>query len=141
MHPKLTSLCSLQLLLVLALPECLLLPKFLARLQTRGCIMARFVTALFRCIIAMALAGGTALMPTSSEAARISKADKVVLKEAIIACKAEARGKKVKWLARRKYVNHCVAEALKDRPNIDVIQLLKNHPGLIDLPAEQWDAI
>ncbi len=80
-------------------------------------------------------------MPTSAEAARISKADKVVLKEAIIACKAEARGKKIKWLARRKYVNHCVAEALKDRPNIDVIQLLKNHPGLIDLPAEQWDAI
>jgi hypothetical protein len=49
----------------------------------------------------------------------MSKADKVALKEAIIACKAEARGKKVKWLARRKYVNHCVAQALKDRPNID----------------------
>jgi hypothetical protein len=68
--------------------------------------MSRFLTALFTCIIAMALAGGTALMPTSAEAARISKADKVVLKEAIIACKAEAKGKKVKWLARRKYVNH-----------------------------------
>jgi hypothetical protein len=37
--------------------------------------------------------------------------------------------------------NPCVAEALKDRPNIDVIQVLKNHPVLIDLPAEQWDAI
>ncbi len=79
-------------------------------------------------------------MPTSAEAASISKADKVVLKQAIVACKAEARGKKVKWLARRKYVNHCVAEALKDRPNIDVIQLLKSHPNLIDLPMEQWDA-
>jgi hypothetical protein len=109
--------------------------------KPQGCFMSRFVTALFTCIIAIALAGGTALMPTSTEAASISKADKVVLKEAIIACKAEAKGKKVKWLARRKYVNHCVAEALKDRPNIDVIQLLKNHPNLIDLPAEQWDAI
>jgi hypothetical protein len=103
--------------------------------------MSRFITAPFTCIIAMALAGGTGLMPTSAEAASISRADKVVVKEAIIACKAEAKGKKVKWLARRKYVNHCVAEALKDRPNIDVIQLLKNHPDLIDLPAEQWDAI
>jgi hypothetical protein len=102
--------------------------------------MSRFAKALFACIVTMALAGGTTLMPTSAEAASISKADKVVLKQAIVACKAEARGKKVKWLARRKYVNHCVAEALKDRPNIDVIQLLKSHPNLIDLPMEQWDA-
>jgi len=101
--------------------------------------MSRFATALFTCIMAMILASGTALMP--AEAASMSKADKVALKEAIIACKAEARGKKVKWLARRKYVNHCVAEALKDRPNIDVIQLLKNHPDMKDLPMEQWDAI
>jgi hypothetical protein len=103
--------------------------------------MSRFAAALFTCIIAMVLAGSAALMPAPAEAASTSKADKVALKEAIIACKAEARGKKVKWLARRKYVNHCVAEALKDRPNIDVIQLLKNHPDMKDLPMEQWDAI
>ena len=103
--------------------------------------MSRFAAALFTCIITMVLASGTALMPAPAEAASMSKADKVALKEAIIACKAEARGKKVKWLARRKYVNHCVAQALKDRPSIDVIQLLKNHPDMKDLPMEQWDAI
>jgi len=103
--------------------------------------MSRFAAALFTCIITMVLASGTALMPAPAEAAGISKADKVALKEAIIACKAEARGKKVKWLARRKYVNRCVAQALKDRPSIDVIQLLKNHPDMKDLPMEQWDAI
>jgi hypothetical protein len=102
--------------------------------------MSRFAAALFTCIIATVLAGGTALMPAPAEAASMSKADKVALKEAIITCKAEARGKKVKWLARRKYVNHCVAEALKGRPNIDVIQLLKDHPDMKDLPMEQWDA-
>ena len=102
--------------------------------------MARFVTALFACIIAMVLAGGSALMPTPANAASLSKADKVALKEAIIACKAEAKGKKVKWLARRKYVNQCVTEALKGRPNIDVAQLLKDHPEMRDLPAEKWDA-
>ena len=101
--------------------------------------MSRFATALFTCIIAMVLASGTALMPTPAEAASMSKADQVALKEAIIACKAEARGKKVKWLARRKYVNHCVAEALKGRPDIDVIQLLKDHPDMKDLPVEQFD--
>jgi hypothetical protein len=69
----------------------------------------------------------------------LSKADKVVLKQAIVACKAEAKGRKVKWwLARRKYVNRCVAEALKDHPNLDVTQLLKNYPHLTDLPVEQW---
>jgi len=84
------------------------------------------------CVIVTVLARSTGLMPTSAEAASVSK------KEAIVACKAEARGKKVKWLARRKYVNHCVADALKDHPNIDVTQLLKKHPNLTDLPVEQW---
>src|SRR6202158_3758227 len=101
--------------------------------------MSRFAAALFTCIFAMVLASGTALMPAPAEAASISKAEKVALKEAIISCKAEAKGKKVKWLPRRKYVNHCVAQAL-NRPTMDVIQLLKNHPDMKDLPMEQWDA-
>jgi len=100
--------------------------------------MSRFAAALFTCIIAMVLAGGTALMSARAEAASMSKAEKVALKEAIISCKAEAKGK-VKWLARRKYVNRCVAEAL-NRPTIDVIQLLKDHPDMKDLPKEQSDA-
>ena len=62
-------------------------------------------------------------------AARVSKADEIALKEAIVACKAEAKGKKMGWLAGRKYVNKCVAEALKGRPNINVNQLLKGPSG------------
>jgi hypothetical protein len=80
-------------------------------------------------------------MPTAAEAAAtMSKADRVALKTAIVACKAQARGQKVKWLASRKYVNHCVVEALKGRPNIDVIQLLKDHPDMKGLPMEKYDA-
>lgn len=45
----------------------------------------------------------------------------------------------VKWLWRRKYVNQCVAEALRGRPNMDVNQLLKDHPDMKDLPREQFD--
>ncbi|WP_225711642.1 hypothetical protein [Bradyrhizobium semiaridum] len=77
-------------------------------------------------------------MPAPVEAARLSKADKVALKQAIVACKAQAKGKKVKWLSRRKYVNNCVAEALKEHPNVDVIRLIKEYPNITDMPVERW---
>lgn len=94
------------------------------------CTNARFVvTALF--------VGTIAMQAVPAEAA-VSKADKAVLKRAIVACKAEAKGKKIKWLSRRKYVNNCVKEAMKDHPNMDVSAMLKNRPNLTDLPVEQW---
>jgi hypothetical protein len=99
--------------------------------------MSRFATALFAGVIAMIL-GYTALMPGPAEAASLSKAEKVALKQAVTACKAEAKGRKIKWLARRKYVNHCVTEALKDHPNMDVSEMLKKYPNLTDLPVEKW---
>ena len=49
-------------------------------------------------------------------------------------------GREVKWLARRKYVNNCVTEALKGRPHIDVMDVLKTHPDMKDLPMEKYDA-
>ncbi len=66
--------------------------------------MSHFVTALSAGIIATVLVSGTAFMPAPAEAAKMSKADRVALKEATVACKAEARGKKVRWLARHKFV-------------------------------------
>src|SRR6267142_123359 len=98
--------------------------------------MSRFATTLLTCITAAALAGGAALMPTTSKAAAVSKADKAALKTAIVTCKAQAKDQKVKWLARRKYVDNCVTQALKDRPHIDVMDVLKNHPDMKDLPME-----
>jgi len=99
--------------------------------------MSRFAAARSTCMIAMVLAIGTASMPLPAAAARVSKADEIALKQAIVACKAEAKGKKMGWLAGRKYVNKCVAEALKGRPNMNVNQLLKDHP---DMKEEKWDA-
>ncbi|MBR1330370.1 hypothetical protein JQ556_31730 [Bradyrhizobium ottawaense] len=88
-------------------------------------------------MISIAFAG------TAAEAAAppLTKAQKVAVKQAIAACKAEAKGKKIAWLSRRKYVNHCVAEALKEHPSIDVIQILKQHPEMRDLPMDNWDSI
>ena len=90
--------------------------------------MTRFRKALFTCSIATAIVYIAALTPTPAAAASVSKADKAALKRAIAACKAEAKGKKIKWLSRRKYVNQCVAAALKEHPSIDVTRMLSEHP-------------
>ena len=84
------------------------------------------------------------LSPTQQEEQRalskLSKAEQVALKQAIVACKAEAKGKQVRWLSRRKYVNTCVQQALKDNPNIDITRVLKNHPDMKGLPTEEAPA-
>lgn len=99
--------------------------------------MSRFIAALSTCMISVALAGGSA----EAAAPPLTKAQKIAVKQAIVGCKAEARGKKVAWLSRRKYVNRCVAEALREHPTIDVIQILKQHPEMRDLPMDDWDSI
>ena len=88
--------------------------------------------------IAVLLVSVAAVMPRPAEATNPSKADKAALKRAIVACKAEAKGKKIRWLSRRKYVNNCVTEAMKDHPNLDVTTLLRDYPDLTDLPVERW---
>ena len=89
--------------------------------------IASFIAVLF---VAVAAA-----MPQPAEAVSPSNADKAALKRAIVACKAEAKGKKIKWLSRRKYVNNCVTEAMNDHPSIDV---KTDRPDLTDLPVEKW---
>lgn len=74
-------------------------------------------------------------------AAAPTAAEKAAVKQAIQSCKSEAKGKKVPWLQRRKYVKGCVTEALKDKPQIDVEAMLKNHPEMRDLPADKADAM
>ncbi len=98
--------------------------------------MARISTALFASIVAAALFSGTAFMPTPAEAAKMSKADKIALKQATVSCKAEAKGKHIWWPASRKFVNNCVKESLKDHPNINVIQLQTERP-MKRLPEQQ----
>ncbi|WP_027557014.1 hypothetical protein [Bradyrhizobium sp. Cp5.3] len=94
--------------------------------------MPRFMTVLSTCLIATMLAG------TAVPAATLTKAEKVALKQAVVACKAEAKGKKIKWLSRRKYVNQCVVTALKEHPSIDVARMLEERPELTNMPVEQW---
>jgi hypothetical protein len=102
--------------------------------------MSHFATALFAGIVGTVLISGTAFMPTPAEAAKMSKADRVALKEATVACKAEARGKKVKWLARRKFFNNCVATVLKKHPTMDPLRMTREHPNIKGLPRQKSPA-
>jgi len=75
--------------------------------------MYRFGTALSAGIIATVLVSSSAFVPTPAEAAT---ADRVALKEATVACKAEAKDKNIRWPASRKYVKNCLARTLKRTP-------------------------
>ena len=78
--------------------------------------MHHFATALCAGIMATVVVGGTALTPTPAEAAKTSSAEAVALKEATAACKAEAKEKKIRWPASRKFVSDCVAKTVKLTP-------------------------
>ena len=78
--------------------------------------MHHFAVALYAGVVATAVVGGTALRPTPAEAARTPSAEAVALKDAAAACKAEAKEKKIRWPASRKFVSNCVAKTVKPTP-------------------------
>lgn len=88
--------------------------------------------------ITTAIVFGVVSTPATARVGNVSNADKVALKRAVVACKAQARGKRIRWLSRRRYVNDCVTAAMKGRPKMDITTLLKSHPNLTDLPVERW---
>ena len=74
--------------------------------------MSRIAKTLFACVVAAGFAGVAVAAPAPGSA-KLTPAEKTALKQAISSCKSEAKGKKVPWLQRRKYVKGCVVEALK----------------------------
>ena len=94
----------------------------------------RLVRLSFVSIVATTYFAGIAMTPAFAQATKLSKADQRLLKAAIASCKSEAKAKKVKLLERRQFVVDCV-QALKDRPQVNVQEVLKNHPDLKGLPC------
>src|SRR5262249_7252774 len=90
-------------------------------------IRSRFAKLSFVSIVATTFLAGVAMTPAFAQATKLSKADQRLLKHAIASCKSEAKVKKVKLLDRRQFVVDCV-QALKDRPQVNVQEVLKNHP-------------
>jgi hypothetical protein len=93
-----------------------------------------FAPALFAGIVATVLVSGTTFTPTPAEAAKTSSPDRVALNEATVACKAKAKGQKISWLARRKFISSCVTETLKEHPSMDINQLHRE-PNVKGLPS------
>jgi hypothetical protein len=87
--------------------------------------MARLQVKLL--VIAMALVAGTALMSSPAEA--LTKAEKAAWKQANVACKAQAKGKKLGWFARRRFVKGCLVQALKGYPNININIMMRGVTG------------
>ena len=101
--------------------------------------MSRLATASFGVVIATIVVAGIA--GSTPVAAKISKAEKLALKQATVACKAEARGKKVRLLARRNFVKTCIIRSLKENPSIDVTKLIREYPNierLTGIKPEEW---
>jgi hypothetical protein len=85
------------------------------------------------------LAVAFAFAVTPADAARMSAAEKAAAKQATVSCKAEAKGKKVPLLQRRKYVRECLVQALKAHPNINVDAVMKTI-STRELPHTKVDA-
>lgn len=96
--------------------------------------VSRFVRLSFVSIVATTFLAGVAMTPAFAQATKLSKADQRLLKAAIASCKSEAKAKKVKLLSRRQYIIDCV-QALKDRPQVNLQEVLRNHPDLKGLPC------
>jgi hypothetical protein len=76
--------------------------------------MHHFAMALWAGLLATVVIGGAALTP--AEAAKTPSAEAVALKEATATCRAQAKEKKIRWPASRKFVSECVAKAVKLTP-------------------------
>jgi hypothetical protein len=85
--------------------------------------MSRFAKAFAAGVIATGLFCGTAFTPVP--AAAMSNRNKTILKHTKAQCKAKADKRKdvLGWLDRRKMVANCVIDALKDRPDIDPLDI------------------
>jgi hypothetical protein len=78
--------------------------------------MHYFAVALCAGLLATVVVGGAALTPTPAEAAKTPSAEAVALKETTAACRAQAKEKKIRWPASRKFVSDCIAKAVKLTP-------------------------
>ena len=102
--------------------------------------MHHFTTGLCAGLMATVVIGGAALRPTPAEAARTSSAEVIALKQATVACKAEAKSKKLWWPASRKYVKNCITTSLKEHRTMNISEVRRgvNVKGLRMHQRPEW---
>src|SRR5215218_8793620 len=90
------------------------------------------------------LISGIASIPAPAEAAKLSKAEQVVLEKATAACKVQAKGMKFNWhwRKRQKYVRNCIIRAaVQIEPTINISEVTKT-VNMMALPMQrpgEWD--
>jgi hypothetical protein len=105
--------------------------------------MYHLATTLIAGIIATVLVSGIAFVPTPAEAAKMSNAERVALKKATAACKAEAKGMKFSWhwRKRQKYVQNCIIRTVNGAGfSIDIWEVRSrvNMKGLRTQQPGEW---
>jgi hypothetical protein len=106
---------------------------------TKEDIMYHFATTLIAGTTATVLISGIAFMPVAAEAAKLSKAEMVVLEKATAACKVQAKGMKFNWhwRKRQKYVRNCIIQrAVRIDPTINISEVAKT-VNMMDLPMQK----
>lgn len=68
---------------------------------------------------------GIAIAATAAVARSATKQESILLKQAAAECKAIAKANRLGWRARRKFMQSCVNEKLKQHSDLDVRSLLK----------------
>jgi hypothetical protein len=81
-----------------------------------GVTMHRFAAVIAAGVLGTVVVFSNAFMPIPANAASMSSADKAAIKEATLACKADAKERKIRWPASRKFVSNCVAMHVKLSP-------------------------
>jgi hypothetical protein len=101
--------------------------------------MYHFAKALIAGTTAAVLISGIALMPAPAEAAKLSKAETVVLEKATAACKVQAKGMKFNWhwRKRQKYVRNCIIRAaVRIEPSINIREVTRT-VNMMALPMQR----
>jgi hypothetical protein len=101
--------------------------------------MYNFATALIAGTTATVLISGIAFIPAPAEAAKLSKAEKVVLEKATAECKVQAKGMKFNWhwRKRQKYVRNCIIRAaVRIEPSINISEVTRT-VNMMNLPMQR----
>ena len=96
--------------------------------------MYHFATTL---IAGMVLVSG--IVPTPTEAAKLSDPQRVALEKATAACKVEAKGMKFTWhwRKRQKYVQNCIIRSAS-RQGIDIWEV-RSRANMGGMPIQELD--
>jgi hypothetical protein len=104
--------------------------------------MYHFATTLIAGIIATVLVSG--IVPTSTEAAKLSDPQRVALEKATAACKVEAKGMKFTWhwRKRQKYVQNCIIRSASQQ-GIDIWEIRRavKQGDLLSQDIDDWSFV